>query len=152
MYTVHRTLIDRLKKNQTIFSQALASQLTKLAYLLSDEESNCGRLTAVSIGISTNQICVQGATANMKCELSRSEYESSRQSLAEKLDTLNDHLVYVALGSNVGDRIAMIDLACRELDRHGIRVVRTSALYETKPMYLEEQPFFVNGVCEVCSS
>lgn len=57
---------------------------------------------------------------------------------------------YVALGSNLGDRIAEIEKACREMDARGIRVKRTSSLWETEPMYFTEQDRFVNGVCEVC--
>lgn len=149
MHGVHKTLIDRLKGPHNINSQASA-WLAKLAYKLSDERSKGSRLTAVSIEISAQQIGRHGATANMRSELSRSEYENSRQASAEKLDSLNDHLAYIALGSNVGDRIAMLDLASRELDRCGIHVVRTSALYETAPMYLQEQRSFLNGACEVC--
>lgn len=56
---------------------------------------------------------------------------------------------YIALGSNLGDRIAEIERACREMDARGIRVTRTSSLWETEPMYFADQDRFVNGVCEV---
>ncbi|KFA67686.1 hypothetical protein S40285_00924 [Stachybotrys chlorohalonatus IBT 40285] len=56
---------------------------------------------------------------------------------------------YIALGSNLGDRVAEIEKACTEMDRRGIRVKRTSSLWETKPMYVENQDRFVNGACEV---
>ncbi|KAI5866794.1 Dihydropteroate synthase [Durotheca rogersii] len=58
-------------------------------------------------------------------------------------------LAYIALGSNVGDRISMIEQACREMDARGIKVKRTSSLWETKPMYVLDQNSFVNGACEV---
>ncbi|RMY79080.1 hypothetical protein D0863_00227 [Hortaea werneckii] len=58
--------------------------------------------------------------------------------------------VYVALGSNVGDRLEAIEVACRAIDEdQDMRVLRTSALYETEPMYVEDQERFLNGVCEV---
>jgi hypothetical protein len=60
------------------------------------------------------------------------------------------HVAYIALGSNLGDRIALIERACREMDSRGIRVRRTSCLWETEPMYLLDQDRFVNGACEVC--
>lgn len=56
---------------------------------------------------------------------------------------------YIALGSNLGDRIGWIEQACRAMDARGIRVVRTSSLWETEPMYVLEQAKFANGVCEV---
>ncbi|KZL66373.1 dihydropteroate synthase [Colletotrichum incanum] len=56
---------------------------------------------------------------------------------------------YIALGSNLGDRVAWIEQACAEMDRRAIKVKRTSSLWETEPMYVLEQDRFVNGVCEV---
>ncbi|KAI2613812.1 Dihydropteroate synthase-like protein [Hypoxylon fragiforme] len=56
---------------------------------------------------------------------------------------------YIALGSNMGDRIAMIEEACKHMDERGIKVKRTSSLWETKPMYVADQDRFVNGACEV---
>lgn len=57
--------------------------------------------------------------------------------------------VYVALGSNLGDRVAEIEKACRMMDERGLRVKRTSSLWETKAMYVEDQNHFINGACEV---
>ena len=56
---------------------------------------------------------------------------------------------YVALGSNLGDRIGWVEKACNEMERRGIRVLRTSSLWETEPMYVLDQDRFVNGACEV---
>lgn len=57
--------------------------------------------------------------------------------------------VFLALGSNVGDRYAVINEALREMGKRGIKVVRTSNLYESAPMYVVDQPTFLNGVCQV---
>jgi 2-amino-4-hydroxy-6-hydroxymethyldihydropteridine diphosphokinase/dihydropteroate synthase len=59
------------------------------------------------------------------------------------------HRAFIALGSNVGDRVEMIEKACFELDKANIKVKRTSSLFETTPMYVLEQDTFINGVCEV---
>ena len=60
--------------------------------------------------------------------------------------------MFVALGSNMGDRAAMIEQACKEMESSGnIRIVRTSSLWESKAMYVLDQDNFVNGACEVCS-
>lgn len=56
---------------------------------------------------------------------------------------------YIALGSNLGDRVGWIEKACAEMDRRGIKVKRTSSLWETEPMYVLDQDRFVNGACEV---
>lgn len=59
------------------------------------------------------------------------------------------HRAFIALGSNIGDRVEMIEKACLELDRANIKVKRTSSLFETTPMYVLDQDTFINGVCEV---
>lgn len=61
-----------------------------------------------------------------------------------------EHRAFIALGSNLGDRVSMIEKACKEMDATGkIHVLRTSSLWETKAMYVLDQDKFVNGVCEV---
>jgi len=61
--------------------------------------------------------------------------------------------VVVALGSNVGNRIEEIEKACCAIDADpDMRIVDTSFLYETKPMYVEDQERFMNGACEVSSN
>jgi hypothetical protein len=59
------------------------------------------------------------------------------------------HTAYIALGSNLGDRIDMIEKACNEMSARGIKIKRTSCLWETEPMYVLDQENFVNGACEV---
>lgn len=60
------------------------------------------------------------------------------------------HRAFVALGSNMGDRVAMIEQACKEMEASGkIKIKRTSSLWETKAMYVVDQDKFVNGACEV---
>ena len=57
---------------------------------------------------------------------------------------------FVALGSNMGDRVAMIEQACNEIDASpDVKILQTSSLYETKAMYVLDQDNFVNGACEV---
>lgn len=54
------------------------------------------------------------------------------------------------MGSNMGDRVAMIEQACKEMEASGkIKIKRTSSLWETKAMYVIDQDKFVNGACMV---
>lgn len=64
-------------------------------------------------------------------------------------DPARKRTAYIALGSNMGDRIGWIEKACNEMDARGIKVKRTSSLWETEPMYVLDQDRFVNGACEV---
>ncbi|OCK86048.1 folic acid synthesis protein-like protein [Lepidopterella palustris CBS 459.81] len=64
-----------------------------------------------------------------------------------------NHRAYIALGSNLGDRVDMIEKACKEMEVKGdIRILRTSSLWETKAMYVLDQENFVNGACEIETS
>ncbi len=62
------------------------------------------------------------------------------------------HKAYIALGSNLGNRVEEIELACNEMTSRGIKVRRTSSLWETEPMYVLDQDRFLNAACEVCKA
>jgi 2-amino-4-hydroxy-6-hydroxymethyldihydropteridine diphosphokinase len=61
----------------------------------------------------------------------------------------NTRLVYIALGSNVGDRATHLARAVEEIGRSGLRVLRQSSLYETQPVGGPPQARFLNAVVEV---
>jgi 2-amino-4-hydroxy-6-hydroxymethyldihydropteridine diphosphokinase len=53
--------------------------------------------------------------------------------------------VYLALGSNLGDRRAHLSDAIRQLGKH-VNVEQPSSIYETEPAYVTDQPRFYNMV------
>jgi 2-amino-4-hydroxy-6-hydroxymethyldihydropteridine diphosphokinase len=57
--------------------------------------------------------------------------------------------IYLSLGSNIGERAENIARAIALLPEHGVRVVRTSSLYETEPVEFVAQGWFLNCVVEV---
>ncbi|KAJ2721889.1 trifunctional dihydropteroate synthetase [Coemansia sp. Benny D115] len=61
------------------------------------------------------------------------------------------HSAYIALGTNIGDRLANLHRALVHLNNDLPKsfVVETSFLYETAPMYVTDQPAFLNGACLV---
>jgi len=56
--------------------------------------------------------------------------------------------VYLSLGSNVGDRARNLRAAIDELPHAGVAVKRVSSFYETEPVDLQEQPWFLNCAVE----
>lgn len=56
-----------------------------------------------------------------------------------------DQEVVIALGSNVGDRLENFYEALRQMKRLGVHVTRHACLYETQPVYVTEQPLFLNS-------
>jgi len=60
--------------------------------------------------------------------------------------------VWLALGSNLGDRAAYLQRAREALPEAGITVRRASRVAETEPIGVEDQPRFLNQVLEVETS
>jgi 2-amino-4-hydroxy-6-hydroxymethyldihydropteridine diphosphokinase len=58
------------------------------------------------------------------------------------------HTVYLGLGSNRGDRAAHLVAALAGLVAAGVAVRRCSPLYETEPVGVPDQPWFLNLVAE----
>jgi 2-amino-4-hydroxy-6-hydroxymethyldihydropteridine diphosphokinase len=61
------------------------------------------------------------------------------------------HTYYIALGSNVGDRERNLKRAWDMTAATGSDP-RLSSLYETEPMYVTEQPLFLNAVGRIHSA
>ncbi|HXM51848.1 MAG TPA: dihydropteroate synthase [Candidatus Binatus sp.] len=60
--------------------------------------------------------------------------------------------VWLALGSNLGDRAGYLEAARAALPRAGITVVKASRVAETDPVGVRDQPRFLNQVLEVETS
>jgi 2-amino-4-hydroxy-6-hydroxymethyldihydropteridine diphosphokinase len=61
-------------------------------------------------------------------------------------------LIYLSLGSNLGDRSANLESAIEALAEIGVRVSRRSSIYETEPVDFVAQPWFLNCVVEAETS
>ena len=61
-------------------------------------------------------------------------------------------IVYLGLGSNLGDRARNLGEARRLLNERGAGLLRESAVRETEPFGVTEQPRFLNQVIEVAWS
>jgi 2-amino-4-hydroxy-6-hydroxymethyldihydropteridine diphosphokinase len=57
--------------------------------------------------------------------------------------------VWLALGSNLGDRAGYLQAARQALSGAGITIVRASRVAETAPVGIRDQPEFLNQVLEV---
>ncbi|HHT63159.1 MAG: 2-amino-4-hydroxy-6-hydroxymethyldihydropteridine diphosphokinase [Bacillota bacterium] len=63
---------------------------------------------------------------------------------------MNTNLVYLSLGSNMGDRLGYLKQAKEFLaETPLIKVIGKSSLYETDPIGYTEQECFLNGVLEI---
>jgi 2-amino-4-hydroxy-6-hydroxymethyldihydropteridine diphosphokinase len=53
-------------------------------------------------------------------------------------------VVHLSLGGNLGDRLGRLSAAPAALAAHGLEILRVSPVYETAPMYVADQPAFLN--------
>lgn len=54
--------------------------------------------------------------------------------------------VFIAFGSNIGDRYETVYKAFKLLEENQMKIVKKSKIYETEPYGYKEQPPFINGV------
>ena len=54
--------------------------------------------------------------------------------------------IYLALGSNLGDRMGNLASAVERLSQK-VNIKKVSSVYETEPVYYKEQPLYFNAVC-----
>lgn len=65
------------------------------------------------------------------------------------LDNNNLHDVYLALGTNLGDKKKNIQSAIEQIQLRIGKVIALSSLYETKPVGFDSENSFLNAACRV---
>jgi 2-amino-4-hydroxy-6-hydroxymethyldihydropteridine diphosphokinase len=65
---------------------------------------------------------------------------------------VGEKIVYISLGSNLGDRAALLERALSAINAAGIRVTRQSSFYVTEPVGAPGQAWFLNAVAEAETS
>ena len=63
---------------------------------------------------------------------------------------MSAELGYLGLGSNLGDRRAMLQAAAEDLWTHGVQAIASSSVYETEPVgEVLDQPAFLNACLRI---
>ncbi|KAF3923183.1 hypothetical protein ABW20_dc0109266 [Dactylellina cionopaga] len=143
----HKKITDAVVKHveasdyQTI--EALVTGIAKVACI------DCG---VDSVTVRAEKPSALALARSSEVEISR--HRSHFRSITDFNEKTTNGLqtVFIAFGSNIGDKFAMIRDALSELNKRGIAVTKTSSLYESKPMYVEDQDPFLNGVCQANTS
>ena len=63
-----------------------------------------------------------------------------------------EHRLFIGLGSNLGDRSALLDEALRLIDERVGHVVRVSSYYETEPWGFQSDNLFLNAAALVITT
>ena len=170
-FGLHENIARLAEQLQRDKAESGALLLAECLFHLGDRQSPCKRLQHVRIIMREVTPLAEGYRTKREAlilkvnkeadnrystycsvQLNRDQYEQSQRSMLSNDVQYGRHRAYLALGSNLGNRVDMIESALREMSDRKLTVLRTSALYETKPMYLEDQETFINGTCEVCST
>ncbi|KAJ1900294.1 trifunctional dihydropteroate synthetase [Coemansia sp. IMI 209127] len=90
------------------------------------------------------------AVSDMSPRASAGQLASTGDSYSTVSDSAR-HSAYISLGTNVGDRLGNLHKAVFNLRKNlpKSRLVETSFLYETLPMYVTDQAPFLNAACLV---
>ncbi len=60
--------------------------------------------------------------------------------------------VYIAFGANLGNPRKQIEQGIKTLNDHGVNVIDQSSWFETEPVHVSDQPWFLNLVAHVETS
>ena len=62
-------------------------------------------------------------------------------------------IVYLSLGSNLGDRVGYIQQACSLLSANSeINIIATSSFYESEPWQMDSENWFVNAIAQISTT
>jgi dihydroneopterin aldolase/2-amino-4-hydroxy-6-hydroxymethyldihydropteridine diphosphokinase/dihydropteroate synthase len=150
--------------------EALVLNVNKLIYNLVPEISNCNAnvlktniIDYCEVGVSSEKNKKQIDELDMEIvefkekDLTTDEFIIPNLNKETQIDDTivnnKEHQVYLAFGSNEGHQLHNILLAIEELNSHPqIKVLQTSSLYKSKPMYYLDQPDFINGCLKISTS
>ncbi|KAJ3566693.1 hypothetical protein NP233_g6841 [Leucocoprinus birnbaumii] len=152
-----RTLWQGIKQSSYLTLESLANYIARetLACLVQDFADDVKPY--VTIAAAKPCALVYAAASEVQLTRTSDDFRSSHNT------TL--HRAALALGSNLGDRFYNIEYALRLLEEPlrftseadlgpspQLAIVDTSFLYETAPMYVTDQPAFINGACLIETS
>ncbi|RXW17669.1 hypothetical protein EST38_g8198 [Candolleomyces aberdarensis] len=171
---VVKHIFESIYHSEYLTLEALASYIAK--YVLS-VVSNGTAPAKVSVSTSKPHALSKAASAEVVIHREASDYqEQEPEGVPNRVDSLpsvipaatvgSTHAAVLAIGTNLGDRFHNIEYAVRLLEIPGevlhevhpheedassmtLKVIDTSFLYETEPMYVTDQPKFINGACVV---
>ncbi len=65
------------------------------------------------------------------------------------MDHKDGHMVYLLLGSNLGDRMQHLENGMNKVKSMGGNIIRRSSVYETAPWGVTGQPDYLNAACKI---
>ncbi|EMR08122.1 folic acid synthesis protein fol1 [Pneumocystis murina B123] len=122
------------------------------ALALSIARISCMSHNIEKIAVKVEKSCALAFAKSAGVEIVRSRSCFSSDNCIKSGKSIDNEAIYISLGSNLGNRVKFILDAIEKMSTKGIKVLKTSMLYESKPMYFKDQPAFYNAVCKVQTS
>ncbi|GMM27883.1 trifunctional dihydropteroate synthetase/dihydrohydroxymethylpterin pyrophosphokinase/dihydroneopterin aldolase [Martiniozyma asiatica (nom. inval.)] len=147
--------------------EALVLNVTKLVYNLIPDVKNCNVsvlktdiIDYTDVGVSCERTKEEAQLLDLKpVQFEKSDITTDKFVIpnlndeTKALFTNKDITVYLSFGSNQGQQLKNINQAINELNAHSsIKVIQTSSLYKSKPMYYLDQADFINGCIKIKTS
>ncbi|KAI0752672.1 Dihydropteroate synthase [Daedaleopsis nitida] len=170
---LEQRIFDFVEESKFLTVEAFASEVARTTLAFLEDES-----AAVTVQISKPSAVIDAESAEVEVTRTLQDFRST-PSIRDSASTTASssrrapsspsskkslpHIAAIAIGANVGDRFSNIEFALRLLEAPGadlerwngppcVAVVDTSFMYETAPMYVEDQPNFINCACMVETS
>ncbi|KAJ7248611.1 Dihydropteroate synthase-like protein [Mycena haematopus] len=163
--TLTRTLHEKIGQSSYLTLEALASYIavSTLHHLRVAPSDPPQPIPFVTVKAAKPCAIVFANSAEIEIRRTYSDYPKAfaRDWGVEPSEGLNSpHSAALALGSNLGDRFYNIELALRLLEAPQavlgvtdetmtVAVINTSFMYESAPMYVTDQPSFINCACMI---
>ncbi|CAG8466430.1 1008_t:CDS:2 [Ambispora gerdemannii] len=145
--TTVRTISKCVEESNYKTIEALAAAVAKVAIV------EC-HVNKISVRAEKPSALTLANSAGVEITRSRADFYLPRLDSVKQNDIIAsnigyNHLVFIALGTNLDNTIDNINQALRALEIKGnCKVLDTSFLYETIPMYVTNQPRFLNAMCK----
>lgn len=89
--------------------------------------------------------------ASVRVTRSEADYPSTALQSSVLGKSLDSHVAYIALGSNMGNRAENIEKSIRMMQESGVTLLDSSFMYESDAMYVTDQAKFLNCVLKIAT-
>lgn len=156
--TIVRSITNYVERSSYKTVESLATSIAKVAI-------GENRVERIRVRVDKPSAIMFADAAGVEVDRDREFFEREMQNSEETIpgsasEHVNEktmingewHVAAIALGSNIGDRIGNIEKAVEMLAKaDDCKLVDTSFLYETEPMYVTDQAKFINGACRIAT-
>ncbi|RGB34019.1 Dihydropteroate synthase-like protein [Rhizophagus diaphanus] len=148
--TIVRTVSKHVEESKYKTVEAFATSIARIAI------TEC-HVNKITIKVEKPSALMFAASAGVEIIRSQTFFKKNISSPQNRSVNNKDipegynHLAYIGLGSNMGNCVENINEALRLFEPE-CRVLDTSFLYETSPMYVVDQPNFINAACKIATN